>query len=435
MNFSRSLTAGAALLTLALVSTADAQRSRRAPVPAVPAVFRAGTTSRNWTVNTRIQLLPRRTVEGPAGNVATVSDTISLARAEVFYPRIDSCSWADDHAWRFRGGVFQPNLGRDQPPEILKGFQGFSAVAKWTMPGGGFTSLRFEFANAVTSYELEIDEAVAREYRWPTLPWSKAVALCLEPQLLIESNDPLVRRLVDQWTNGRPQRARPYDLAKHLAREVMIHVTQINGDNMEAAGQDPAFFENNGVIAPNAATLTGFTSGFRLIGAAGVARTQRGSYLDLACLCVAAWRAAGLPARVVIAIDAQLTQDTGFPAIRAVPEFFLARDPAIPRDVPPDPDRAILESDGEWVPFFIQSQRESASRPPPVNQRWQYFGRNEDGEFLAPIAFHFQTPINSVSAGPPALWSWRPEPGAPLVLQVLTMFVNDTPRRADDPGP
>jgi len=435
MTPTRRLLLSAALLTLVIAPFADAQRSRRAPVERVPAVFRNGTTSRSWTVNTRIQLLPRRTPQGPEGNVATISNTISLNNTDFFYPRIESCSWSVDHAWRFRGGVFQPDLGRDQQPEILKGFQGFSSVAKWSMPGGGYNSLRFEFANAVTSYEIEIDENVAREYRWPTLPWSKAVALCLEPQLLIESDDVLIRRLVDQWTNGRPQRARPYDLAKHLAREVMIHVTQINGDNLESAGQDPTYFENNGVIAPNAASLTGFFSGFRLIGAAGVARTQRGSYLDLACLCVAAWRAAGLPARIVIAIDAQETQDTGFPAICAVPEFFVARDPAVPRDVPPDPDRAILESDGEWIPFFIQSQRESASRPPPINQRWQYFGRNEDGEFLAPIAFHFQAPIRSVSAGPPAIWSWRPEPAAPVVLQALTIFVNDTPRRGDDPGP
>lgn len=429
------LALGASLLVLSLAPVADAQRSRRAPAEPARAVRRIVTTARSWTVNTRIQLLAQRNVQGPTGNVATISDTISLARAEFFYPRITSCSWSDDHAWRFRGGLRDPDLGRDQPPEILKGFQGLSSVAKWSMPGGGFNTLRFEFANAVTSYEIEIDEAVAREYRWPQLPWSKAIALCLEPQLLIESDDPVVRQLVHQWTNGNPRRARPYDLAKHLAREVMIHVTQISGDNLESAGQDPAFFENNGVIAPNAATLTGFISGFRLIGAAGVARTQRGSNLDLACLCVAAWRAAGIPSRVVVSIETQQTQDTGFPCIHAVPEFFVAHDPRVPRDAPPDPDRAILEADGEWIPFDIQGQREAASRPPPVNQRWQYFGRNENGEFLAPIAFHFQAPISSVSAGPPALWSWRPEPGAPVVTQVLTIFVNDTPRRGDDPGP
>lgn len=431
----RSLIAGAVLSALLVSPVAEAQRSRRAPPERVPAVYRKGTTARSWTVNTRIQLLARRTPQGPGDNIATISDTIAVQSADIYYPRITSCSWSDDHAWRFRGGVFQPDLGRDQPPEILKGFQSFSSVAKWTMPGGAYNTLRFEFASAVTSYEIEIDERVAREYRWPELPWSRAVALCLEPQLLIESNDPLIQRLVTEWTNGRPQRARPYDLAKHLAARVMEHVTQISGDNLEAAGQDPAFFENNGVISPNAASLTGFASGFRLIGAAGVARTQRGSNLDLACLCVAVWRAAGLPARIVIAIETEQTQQTGFPQIRAVPEFFLAHDPFIPRDAPPDPERAILESDGEWVPFFIQSQREAASRPPPINQRWEFFGRNEQGEFLAPIAFHFQTPITSVSAGPPALWSWAPRPRAPLVTQVLTMFVNDTPRRADDPGP
>ncbi|HBS28483.1 MAG TPA: hypothetical protein DEB06_03305 [Phycisphaerales bacterium] len=432
MKWVRALIVSAALIASG-ASLATAQR-RAEPVDSRPrALTRVESTRRDWTVTTRIQLLARRTVSGPSNNAATLSNTIALTGAEVFFPRIPGSSWATDRAWRFNGRILAPDLGPDLPMTEEGGYQGFSSVARWLLPGGAYNALRFEFSNSVSAFEVRINERVARGYQWPTLGWSKGVALCLEPQLLVESDDEVVKALVARWTNGRPRRMGQYDLAKHLAREVMMHVRQVSGLNLQSTAGDNAFIQVDGQILPAQTTRVGFFGGFNTIGAAGVARRQVGSNLDMALLCVAAWRAAGLPARLVLAIDTARSQETGFPEVRGVPEFFLSRDPLRRRGEPEDPERTITEEDGEWIPFDIEKQRESASRPPPIAQEWTYFGRNEDADFLAPVSFHLQAPVSSVGAGPPAIWSWRPSPGAPLVLQAFTMFVMDTPRRADDP--
>jgi len=320
-----------------------------------------------------------------------------LPESLLFVPMMRSCSFAGVSRADFSRLVRSPDMV-DQTLLVDSGYQGNTAVAAAPLPAGRYSAIRLEYALRGAGRNTIVNEPRALEVPWPDGPWSLELALCLEPQLFVESDAAEIRALVDRWTNGDPKRAGPYHLAKHLAGRVLEHMTEVTGENLRP-------------------------DGFAVSGALAAAQSSRGTGLDLACLLCAVYRAAGLPARLVVCADARegvLTTQVG---ARAVVEFFLPPE----RDwESPTPGEPVGADDGLWIPVDIQLQREFSSRAPRFEQAWPYFGNSDRLETLIPLAFHFHPPVESSRPAAPALWSWTPGPASNDWRQTFSLFFNES---------
>jgi transglutaminase-like putative cysteine protease len=158
-------------------------------------------------------------------------------------------------------------------------------------------------------------------------------------------------------------------------------------------------------------------AGYNVRGAVDAARQQRGSNLDMANLLCAVYRAAGIPARVVIGYDHEAQRKEDRPPVTAWVEFFLMVDQENQR--------------GEWIPVDIIRQREFSSRAPDVTRPWKYFGNSDLSNNYSVISFHWHPPTTVVNSGPPAFWGWLPKPTAPNVDQGVRFHAFETPTTAD----
>lgn len=245
-------------------------------------------------------------------------------------------------------------------------------------------NVRAQVSYEITSYETEIDEERAMQIEWHTELFEDPVVVSsLAPQLYIESDDPFIVRLVEEWTNGEPKRVKPYMLAKYLAGKVVEYYQPSEG-YLEA--DDRVFVWGGRPVI--------FLEGFNVDGAAVAARRRDGSPFDMANLLTAVYRAAGLPARVVIGYDERLDGKRGVAPFIAWVEFYLHH---------PEAKR------GEWVPVDIVKQREFSSQAPPLERRWEYFGRNDDSEHYCPLGHHWKPPTAVVTSGEPTIWGWLPQ--------------------------
>ncbi len=427
MRIARLTTIAGILLAVTLVAMSGTVRAQpnqaRRPDPP-PALTIDTANQRHWTVHYEIRIKPPQIrVSRPVDLAA--SPLILTAGATFAFPLIPDTSMSRANQRRFEGRLRVSNREVDSEPDIESGYQAYTDLAFWRMGPAETRLIDLVVETSMTSYETRIDERVARLYAWPEAPWSNGMVLCLEPQLFVESLDPVVVGLVERWTRGDPRKARPYDLAKFLAGRVVDHMN-ITDDIFLSASRSPI----TGIQPP----ATAFLSGYNVSGAAYAAREGVGSPLDMACLLTAVYRAAGLPARLVVGLDVEKTNESRFPVVRAWTEFFL---PIEPKPDPADPDRpiAVTDRDGQWVPVDISSQEAFSSRAPPFDQRWQFFGHNEEFDFIAPFTFHWHPPTAVTTvAGAPAFYGWLPfDQFLPAGDQEIRMWAFETPLRGDDP--
>ncbi len=417
----RSLPAQAFLCALCLVCGAAVA------APPRPVLTRDQTNQRDWTVHLEIRIRPsqfrvaRREALPP--DLRIIMDSF-----EFYFPLLDGSAMHEAYRDRAKSDLrldTRPLTGPPRltaPTRVESGYQGLSHVLVWSVGPVNTSDVWFLADIPMTCWETRIDEARARAHRWPRAEWAAELALCLQPQAFVESADSLVEELVARWAGREPLSRPPYELAKGLAAEVLNFYNVTEPDTSSFA-RGPFLGQTNAVIFP----------GMRVNGAAAAARLGRGPPGDLACLLTAVWRAAGIPARLVIGLDIQRSLDERFPAMRVWAEFFLPRQPAPDPKAPPDSLPLITPADGEWIPVDITRQKSFSSRAPPMNQRWQYFGHNEEFDFVAPIAFHYLPPKDGVNLGPPGLWSWFPQPANPAADAAMTVSAMETPRRGDDP--
>ncbi len=426
-NRGRLMVALSAAVALS-VTTAEAQARRGAKAQAAQAeraLTRVTSTRQDWTVHAEVRIFSGRPHPGDASYaIPTVS--FQLSQVDVAYPLIPDTASSEAQTGRFKGSLWVGANKVSEKPTISDGYQGLSSIAVWSAEGIRSRDITLKVDIASVCYETRIDERIARGYTWPDHPWGKELALCLEPQLFVQPGDEAVAALARRWTNGgKPRDARPYDLAKLLATRTLEHVRRTQG-LYESSNRNPGDVGNTGVVSVNA-----FLSGFRVNGAAYAARSGEGSPYDLACLLTAIYRASGLPARLVIGLDIERSDEERHPVLRSWVEFFLARDPAQPKDV--EEPVAVSAEDGEWIPVDITRQQEFSSRAPPLNQRWQFFGHNEEFDFVAPFSFHWLPPSTLTNAGAAGIWGWLPQPGNPVADQELKFWHLGTPKRGDDP--
>ncbi len=398
-----ALVACAGVLCLASPQPTFAQRRGKADGPALERVHN---TRQEWTVR----------IEYSLHHLSTASRGMRCTT-----PLCGNTAMSEARPELLTGWMRVMNRQVDSSVEIVPDLPVMSEAAVLEaefspLRDGGLT---MQLDVSSVAYETRIDERKARSREWPDAPWSNELNTCLEPQRWVESDSDAVRRLVDAWTNGNPRRAKPYDLAKYLASKVISHV---NVGEMRFEQAAPAMDESG--------MRASMVVEFNVNGAEHAAARGTGSQYDLACLLVAVYRAAGIPARLVIGVDVELAPKELLPPVHAWVEFFLPENRVRAESDIGDP-APVEDSQGEWIPVDVWYQKQFASRAPDINRRWPYFGNHEDAEMLAPFSHHWFPPNEGQGMGemPATIVAMQGVGGPVQAFMEIRYNVTGTPRR------
>lgn len=363
---------------------------------------------RDWTLTTQVHLLGFK-VQLEDFSTAAVTTNIRLEAVAAVFPLIAGSAmheaYPDDAEMEFS----IVNRVVNDAPKRVGGYQGPTSLLVVDAHDVDAPRVGVKTVLKMTSHDTRIDEDLARAVAWPAqgFAWGATEQADLEPQLFVESDSDVVRGLVKRWVDeglgGDPRNVPPYTFAKYLCGRVVEHC-QPTEQIMVASGR--------GVGVNDPAVV--FFSGFNVRGAVRLAIDGKGPPLDLANLLCAVYRAAGIPARVVIAYDAGRSIEVGSLVVRAWVDFCL---------------RDEVNAHSVWIPVDVESQRRFSNRAPRLDQRWQFFGHNETFKFTCPVAFHWHPPTSVTNAGAPALWGWIPKPANPVADQEFTMMANQTVKR------
>ncbi len=384
-------------------------------------------SSRRWTLRAQVRLLGAQPRALNPENI-TPTQFIRFDKAQFVYPLIgetaSSVPYPEEARMRLQLDRRAPRDRRVMPDqrwpvnenvitnlyETIEGYQGPTSLMRLTAPEISSNSLLFQIELDVRTWETRIDEARADAIEWPTEPWPPQLVSNLEPHLYVNPEHPAIQALLARFINGKdPRDVRPYALAKHLAGRVVDYI-EFRDTDLHSLGRSSSPSRGQSILV----------NGFRVNGSVSMALTGEGSRFDAPALLCALYRAAGLPARLVIGYDAdvQRKRADGLPEMRSWVEFALL-----------DEDRNATE----WIPVDITRQRDFSDRAPPLDQRWQHFGHNEEFDFVIPISHHWHPPTTVTNDGPPALWGWLPEPVIPAVDTEIIFEAGQTPTRATDP--
>ncbi len=235
---------------------------------------------------------------------------------------------------------------------------------------GKFTGqhTRFDLSWRQQVWECELDETAAATIAWPR-EWPAEAASALKPEPFIECDAPAFAEFIQEVTQGQSPRSIPVQSA---AKEIIKAAIALfrNVDSEGVVGERGQF------------------RGFSLQGALAAATAGAGSRHDLVCVCGAALRAGGVPARPVVGI----LEETGKNAktrLTSWGEYFLPG--------------------SGWIQFDPLAMRGSGVRNWPVNRDWKHHGEVDfDDGIRLPIAHSFLPPGDTqapISA--PAIWGWR----------------------------
>lgn len=382
------------------------------------------TESRDWIVTVKFdgQSFPIRRIIGDGKTPGfRVSTSFAFDAATFVYPVLQSSATHEMTADTVVSSLSVDGIVHDTTAELLPDYQAGERLGKWDLPALRGNLLRFSLEIPMTTRSVAFDEARAGKIKWPEEPWPPLVASALLPQLFVESDSDIVRDRVARWTNKNPGAYRPATLAKVLMARV-IESVRTTTDLGYVHGRN------------------GELSGFEIQGAAETLRTGQGTPFDLAATLCAVYRAAGLPARVVIGYDLaaslgdrlgiidthpQCEHDSNIgpgrsiSTVRAWVEFYL-------------PTGAGPDGAGEWIPVDPYRQRRVSSRTPALDRPWDFFGNHVCLVNVAPLSFHFHPPTTVVNSGPPAIWGWLPLPDAPVIEQRLDFSAREPITRGSD---
>ena len=343
---------------------------------------------------------------GAGGNRQAFTDTMTFNSVKVVAPMIQGCATATLDIDRFETSLSFDHNDIDTEVELIPDLQCQEQVGVWEGSRLQGRKMALKIEGPVTTYGVKINERAANSVQWPTNGYPAEVANCLEPQLFIESDDPSVVGLMKKLTANNPQGPPPYMVAKALAGMVQEQ------------------FQPSG-----AGTIThqhGRFGAIEVDGAADAARKMKGSEPDMAALLCALYRAAGIPARIVVGWDV-----AGSPGGRA----HVPAPNAVCRAIF-DPDiasHAIMRTwvefylydepsqKGGWIPVDVFMLRQSSSRMGQLERLWDGFGGGMCFDHLVPITFHFVPPQTTIAAEDPALWGWQPDP-APQAIELELIF-------------
>ncbi|MEQ9616790.1 MAG: transglutaminase domain-containing protein [Phycisphaerales bacterium] len=367
------------------------------------------TNVRDWTIRFNVYLRPDRQRKGSPvlGDEFSIPRTgfIQFESATSIFPILAESASHETYLDRLESGAVIK--GRAAARATLHDVEGYPDEREIVYELGGVKMqdvLRFTHVYPMTCYETRIDEARAFQIEWPREAWPAEALPYLQPQAFVESDHADIEALVKAWTNDRPRRAKPYYLAKFLTGRVLEYYTPTEG-----------IYREQGLPSGGRLESTEYMSGFLLQGAAHAARERKGSKNDLVNLLVAVYRAAGIPARLVIGMDPVETDKNQFPVFDVWAEFALYDEAA---------DRL------EWIPVDILEQRAFSSRAPSIEIPWEFFGKNRTLDFLIPIASRWE-PLREgfFSQSDPALFGWVTKPTPQWCRQEVRLLGFETPMK------
>jgi Transglutaminase-like superfamily len=303
------------------------------------------------------------------------------------------------------------DIDQDASPVYREGYHSGTRLARWVLLNKRGRQVELELKVPMTVWETIFDEQASYNVPWPKdNQWSPTAASTFEPQMFIDHAHPAVTALLERITGGEPAKSLPPVLfAKYAAGQVAELIAPALG-----AGQ--------------AATRTSVFTGFDILGASTAIEQRQGTIFDVPAALVAVYRAAGLPARLVIGRELDSAKGGGGSALsgrasrgadlHAWCEFCLY-DPATKKEL--------------WVPVDPLRMRATSSRAPDLSRPWRYFGTHDQLGDTLPFSFTFHPPTTVVAHGAVAFWGWTTMPDSQSATQSLTFQDNATPRRPDDP--
>lgn len=338
--------------------------------------------------------------------------------AAVIFPlmKTSSCSRSYDQELKSKV-LWDERLLVDRPAEMLDTYPSGTRLGRWDLkaPEGmrlHGRRMQLEVEMSLTSWRTEFDERLAELVPWPSANWGPVAASTFTDLqrvgnlVLIDHNAEVAQDLVKRWcSNQDPKSIGPVVLAKWLAGNVLEYI-QPSGSGLNFA--DNALLE-----------------GVDLQGSTKTLQDRRGTDQDITCALAAIYRAAGLPARVVIGFDVAddkggrdsfLKRRRDVPAFRSWVEFCLY-DEHTRREV--------------WVPVDITRQRKKSSRILNNPTAWRYFGDNDEFDTVCPFAFQFHPPTTVLAHGSVSFWGWFTLPEAPKATQYLRFDAFTTPKTAN----
>jgi len=336
----------------------------------------------------------------PGGTRQTVTSRIVLNQMTVVAPMITGCASASIDPDRLKAVLKVDHHTVVDKPTIVPGYPDGEQLARWDAHDIDTDRFSVVITGPATTFDVSVDEKAALRVPWPKSDYPEEIASSLEPQRFVESDAKNIIRLMNKWTSNNPHGPNPYLVAKALAGQVQQSF-QPSGTQIRT--NQPVRF-----------------AGLNVEGASIAADRMRGTESDMAALLCAVYRAAGIPARVVIGWDI-----AGSPGGRAnVPapnEVCRANfDPDIARIARM---RTWVEfylydeanNRGGWIPVDILMLRLSSSRMQRIDRPWDGFGGGMCFDHLIPVTFHFVPPSTVDENSAPAFWGWIPLPTEPAV--------------------
>ncbi len=340
-----------------------------------------------------------------------VIGNFSFSTAAVVFPVIKGTASSETDTEGLKSELTFDDAVVDAKPEFNDGYQSGVRLGRWEMRDktGRETELKLEIP--MTCWETIFDEKAAAKAVWPAGgAWPRMAQATFTPQAKIDVDDPgqpsnsqALKDLVAAWTNGKdPKSVSPLMLAKSFAGRV-VEKFQPSGN-----GED---YDRQGSFI-----------GMLLQGPAETIRRGTGSPHDIASVLVGAYRAAGLPARLVIGYDVTdnkgddstpFTKKRGGVELRSWVEFCLYDE---------------TNQTEAWIPVDPVRMRKRSSKIPPFDQPWKYFGDHDELDSVMPFAFQFIPPTTVISYGY-AFWGWFTTPTTQIGEHWLRFQSQTAPRR------
>lgn len=330
--------------------------------------------------------------------------TLDFQTAAIVFPVIYGSSLSKTDIEGVKGVAKYHDKVIDSTPEYNDTYPCGTRLGKWTMvKQSGGTQVDLEVEIPMNCNAILFDERTAAAATWPN-KWGKVGQSSFAKQKFVNDKDKGVVDLLNAWTGGQdPKKIPPLQLAKFLAAKCVEY--------FQFTGTGESYLQNGGL------------EGLLVHESPNTIAQKQGTEHDIACAVCAIYRAAGLPARTVIAYDVSETKGgdrgpfekaAGRGEIRSYVEFCLYDEKA---------DKEL------WVPVDIVRQRKKSSRAIPVERPWQYFGNYEDGDLLMPFAFQYHPPTTVVQYGATAFWGWLVTPTIPKASQFIRFNAIVTPKR------
>ncbi|MBM4107597.1 MAG: transglutaminase domain-containing protein [Phycisphaerae bacterium] len=367
--------------------------------------------SKTHTFSARVDIVAWRE-RYPPPNYPPRYDTFDFDTLVVVFPLLEETAHARSVRSSWEGKLRIDGALADETVTVLTGYPLGTRLARLEAAQGRCNDVTLELSYDVQVWRHVFDEAGALRVAWPKLDWPDGVKDALEPQFWIDhATDPAtgadtpydmaaVKEALGRWLEGarlkNPRDVTPAALAKILLGKVAGEV-QPSGDGLSY-------------------NTAGLVEGIELQGPPVTLGQRRGSEHDMAVLLTALYRAAGIPARVVIGVT---RGGNGFAAgrrnrtrLRSWVEFALYEEPTTAGG------KATLN----WIPVDVAGLRRSSSRPPPIERPWKHFGVLEDADETVPFAVHFHPPTTVASYGSPGFWGWMMSPTLPQTARQSLQF-------------